>query len=201
MWDGPLGHLTWPLNPPNKKQKLKKRKTNKEGLGPSEGPSGHLTWPLNPPKKKQNQKKKNNERKTRKTTKYQKWAFQLSGKIFCFYFGGSKMSLFWQLGQKSAHPKHTINIGVLAKHFLIKTYASRNGYFWTKNKSRNSRYLFLLFSSLSTTKKHKKCWNPYYHSVLANTKRDISKFELKTWIWKKKCTLFLEKPYFYKIER
>ena len=50
---GPLGHLTWPLNPPKKKQKKqkppknkqrKKKKTtnkkqkpkNKEGLGPSE---------------------------------------------------------------------------------------------------------------------------------------------------------------------
>ena len=39
-WGLPSGHLTWPLNPKNKKLKNKKQKTkkitNKEGLGPSE---------------------------------------------------------------------------------------------------------------------------------------------------------------------
>ena len=38
-WGGPLGHLTWPLHPPNKnpqKKQEKHKKSNKEGLGPSE---------------------------------------------------------------------------------------------------------------------------------------------------------------------
>ena len=39
-WGGPLGHLTWPLNPPKKnkttKKNPKKKQKNKEGLGPSE---------------------------------------------------------------------------------------------------------------------------------------------------------------------
>ena len=41
-WGGPLGHLTWSLNPPKQKQnkkktnKKKQQKRNKEGLGPSE---------------------------------------------------------------------------------------------------------------------------------------------------------------------
>ena len=44
----------------------------------------------------------------------------------------SKISLFWQLGPKSAHQKNTIKIGVSANFFLENTYASRNGHCWTK---------------------------------------------------------------------
>ena len=70
------------------------------------GPSGHLTWPLNPPKETQ----KNKTKKTKKEKKLekkntQKWAFQLSVKIFFFFGWVSKISLFDNLAQKARTQK------------------------------------------------------------------------------------------------
>ena len=38
--------------------------------------------------------------------------------LFFLFWWVSKISSFWQLGPKSAHPKNTIKIGVSARHFL-----------------------------------------------------------------------------------
>ena len=152
--------MRWPFGPPhltlkpskkNKKLKTKKKK-----------------------KQKNKQKKENKGRKTKKHKNTKKRAFQLSVKIFFLFWWVSKISLFWQLGQKSAHPKNTIKIGVSATHFVENSSESRNGHFWTKKaKSRNSSYHFFLpFSSLTTTKNTKISWNPYFYSVLANLKKE-----------------------------
>ena len=150
-----------------------------------------MRWPFGPPHLTLKPSKKNTKQKKTKEIKMKKWkkikqrkksknhknapkrAFQLSV-IFSFFWRVSKISLFWRLGQKSAHPKNTIKIGVSATHFVESSSESRNGHFWTKKpKSRNSSYHFLLpFSSLTTTKNTKVSWNPYFYSVLANLKKE-----------------------------
>ena len=97
----------------------------------------HLT--LNPPQK------------TEKNKKNIKWAFQLS-----VIFGGCpKFPFLTTWPKKRAPQKHYKNWVFSKPFFLKKTYASRNGYFWTKKpKSRNSSYhLFCL--SLLFKQQHK----------------------------------------------
>ena len=147
-----------------------------------------MRWPFGPPhmtlkpskkKHKKQQKKKNKKRKKKqeKPKNTKKWAFQLSVKIFFFFGWVSKISLYWQLGPKSAHPKNTIKIGVSGPLFLENRCASRNGHFWTKKpKFINSSYHFFLpvFFSFNN-RKHKNCWNPHFYSVLAKQKKRIFK--------------------------
>ena len=152
--------MRWPFGPPHMTLKPSKRNTKKQQ------------------NKKKQKKDKKREKKQEKTKNTQKWAFQLSVKIFLFFGWVSKISLFWQLGPKSAHPKNTIKIGVSANFFLENTYASRNGHFWTKKTQIHKFQIifFCLFSSLSTTENTKNCWNTYFYSVLANQKKRIFKF-------------------------
>ena len=86
-----------------------------------------------------------------------------------------KISLFWQLGPKSAHTKNTIKIGVSATHFLENSFESRNGHFWT-NKAQIQKFqlsfFFCAFFFSNNNKKHKNSWNPYFYSVLAELKRE-----------------------------
>ena len=171
--------MRWPFGPPhltlkpskknkklNKKQKQQKNKYG-EFRAKWGGPSGHLTWPLNPPKKHKNKKTK----KTKKQGKITKNTHtNIPKKVlfnyqwnFSFVFVAVQNFPFWQLGQKSAHPKHTIKIVVSARVFLKSRYASRNGHFWTKNPNRNSSYhFFCLFSSLPTTKNTEMCYAPIF---------------------------------------
>ena len=165
-----------------KKQK-KKQKRNKEGLGPSEV-ALRATSP-DPLQKKQ--KTKNKKQKTKKTKEIKKRkkekqekkqtkgknpkntkipkkrAFQLSV-FFFFFWWVSKISLFWQLGQKSAHPKNTIKIGVSATHFVENSSESRNGHFWTK-KSQIQKFqlsFFFAFFFSYNNKNTKVSWDPYF---------------------------------------
>ena len=148
--------------------------------------------------KKQNKKKTKKdkkEKKQEKTKNTQKWAFQLSVKVFFFFGWVSKISLFWQLGPKSAHPKNTIKIGVSANFFFGKHICVTKRPFLDQ-KNLNSWIpviiFFCLFSSLSTTENTTKCWNPYFYSVLTNQKREFSNVILKTLKIEKPnfCTLF-----------
>ena len=153
--------MRWPFGPPHltlKPSKKKKTKKTKEI------------------KMKKNEKKENKGKKPKKHKNAKKRAFQLSV-IFFFFWWVSKISLFWQLGQKSAHPKNTIKIGVSATHFVENSSESRNGHFWTKKTQIQKFQLsfFLPFSSLTTTKNTKVSRNPYFYSVLANLKKRIFK--------------------------
>ena len=142
------------------------------------GPSGHLTWPSNPPKKTKTKTKKNNKHQKlpKSSTKKTKKNKNTPNELFNyqpFWGGGPKIHFLKTWPKKRAPPKHYKN-RVSAHQFLKNRYASRNGHFWTKNKSRNSSYLFCLSSSLLTTK-HKtlpKIKIKLFYSVLANIKRE-----------------------------
>ena len=137
------------------KRNTKKTKQKKQGglRAKWDGPSGHLTWPLN--------LKKNHK----KNKKYQKWAFQLSGKLFCFYFGGVPNFPFlttWQ--KKNAHPKNTIKNRGFSKPFFDKNIVSWNGHFEQKTNPEIPIIIFLFFSPFD--KKHKTLLlNPLFYSV------------------------------------
>ena len=109
-------------------------------------------------KQKKKKKKKKKRKQQEKTKNTQKWAFQLSVNIFFFFGWVSKISLFWQLGPKSAHPENTIKIGVSGPFFLESRCASRNGHFWTKKTKIHKFQLsfffacFLLFQQQKTPK-------------------------------------------------
>ena len=106
-----------------RKGKNKKKTTkiiNKEGLGPKD----HLTWALKPSKQKTKQnktktkkaKKKKETKKTKKKHKNTQKNFSIISQVFPFWWV-SKISFFWQLGKKSAHPQNTIKIGVSETHY------------------------------------------------------------------------------------
>ena len=132
--------------------------------------------------------KTNKNRKSKKTTKYQKKLFSYQSKFSFFGGGCPKIPFFDNLAQKARTQKNTIKIGVSARHFWKNSYASRNGHFWTK-KSQIQKFqlsFFCLFSSLSTTTNINICWKPYFYSVLVNLKKRI--FKKWTWnreIWRK----------------
>ena len=112
-----------------------------------------------PPKK--NKKRKKKQENTKNT---QKWAFQLSVKIFFFFGWVSKISLFWQLGPKSAHPKNTIKIGVSGPFFWKADVRHETAIFGPKKpKFINSSYLFFLPVSFSfNNAKHKSLLKPLF---------------------------------------
>ena len=199
--------MRWPFGPPhltlkpskkNKKTKKKQKQKNKEGLGPSEVALwGHLTWPLNPPNKnktktkqnKQNKKttKNNKKRKTKKekvkNTKIpKKELFSYQSKFSFFLTGYPKIAFFDTLAQKTRTQKPYKNRG-FRLFFLERSYASRNGHFWTKKTQIHKfqlSFFFLPFFSFSKTKNTKICWNPYFYSVLANLKKEnFPKINLK----------------------
>ena len=98
-----LGHLTWPLNPPKKqpkKNKTKKTKTNKE--------PPRLTLKHS---KKNKKRKKKGKQKQEKPKNTQKWAFQLSVKIFLFWGGVQNFPFLTTWPKKRAPPKHYKNRG------------------------------------------------------------------------------------------
>ena len=105
----------------------------------------------------------------------------MSVKILVFWWV-SKMSLFWQLGPKSTHPKNTIKIGVSARHFLKSRCASRNGHFWTKKnpKPEIPIIIFLAYSFLFQQENIKIGWTPIFKCFSKPQKREFSNFKLKT---------------------
>ena len=139
--------MRWPFGPPHmtlkpskKTQKKKKTKTKHKKTKQT---------------KKQKKKKKKQKKKQENTKNTQKWAFQLSVKIFFFFGWVSKISLFWQLGPKSAHPKNTIKIGVSGPFFLKSRCASRNGHFWTQKSQIHKFQLSFFFACFLLFQQHK----------------------------------------------
>ena len=115
--------MRWPEGPPHMTLKPSKKK--------------HKKKQQNKKKQKKQKKEKKKEKKTRKSKKKLKNELFSYQKKFFLFGWVSKISLFGQLGPKSAHPKNTIKIGVSGPFFLESRYASRNGHFWTK-KNQNS---------------------------------------------------------------
>ena len=118
-------------------------------------------------------------------------------KIFFFFVWVSKISLFWQLGPKSAHPKNTIKIGVSANFFLENTYASRNAIFGPKKLNFiNSSYHFFLpvFFSLNN-RKHKQMLKPLFLECFSKPKKENFQI-LYLKHWKLKSPIFA--PFFWK---
>ena len=100
-----------------------------------------MRWPLRPPhltlKPSKTRKKRG---KTRTNKKYSKMSFSAISQNFPFWVGVQNFPFLTTWPKKRAPPKHH-KIGVSANFVLKKTYASRNGLFWTKKtKSRNSSY-------------------------------------------------------------
>ena len=131
-----------------------------------------MRWPFGPPhmtlknkKKQQNQKKKRKkkkQKKTRKNQKYSKMSFSVISENFLFFGWMSKISLFLQLGPKSAHTKNTIKIGVSGPLFWKAVVCHETAVFGPKKpKFINSSYHFFLpvFFSFNNTK-HKKVLKP-----------------------------------------
>ena len=156
--------MRWPFGPPHLTLKPSKKNTKKT-------PKTKQTK-----KKTKKTKKKRSPKKNSENTK--KNAFQLSVKFFHFFGWLFKISLFWHLGPKSAHPQNTIKIGVSGPFFFEEQLCVTKRPFLDRKKPNPDIpviIFFLPFSSLTTTKNTKVSWNPYFYSVLANLKREFSK--------------------------
>ena len=132
--------MRWPFGPPHltlkqkQKTKHKKQKTKNKKQKTKKAKE-----------KTKTQKNIIKTRKTSKTPKYPKRSFSVISQSFLFWWG-SKISLLWQLGQKSAHPKNAIKLGLQQSIFWEKRCAWQNGHFWTKKpKTKDSSYQFFLF--------------------------------------------------------
>ena len=186
--------MRWP------KQKLI---TNKECLGLQ----GQVRWPFGPPhltlKPSQQNTKNKTKENTKKNQKYKKKTkngcqSKLKKKYiyiyvffyWCIFWWGSKSSLFWQLDQKSVHPKNILEIWGFSKAFIRKAdMRHETAIFGQKTKSRNSSYHFLPFFSFN--KEHKIVLKPLFYSALANHRRYLSNFKLKTETFGKNLFLHL----------
>ena len=127
-----------------------------------------------------------------------KMSFSVISENFLFFGWVSKISLFWQLGPKSAHPKNTMKIRVSGPFFLKSRCASRNGHFWTKKSKIHKFQLSFFFASFllfQQQKTQKIAETPYFYSVLANLKKEnFQNLNLKH--WKLKNPIFA--PFFWK---
>ena len=182
-----------------KPKKPKETKNQKGGFRAKwGGPLGHLTWPLNHPKK--DPKKKIKKKKPQKQKILNNELFSYQWKFLLFWWV-SKISFFWQLGQKSAHPKkHYKNRG-FSNPFFGKQFCVTKRPFLDKKPNPEIPViiffcLFLLFRR-QKTQKLAESRNPHFYSVLANQKREFSKFKLKTQKIEKPifCTLFWKRPF------
>ena len=179
---GPLGHLTWPLNPPKKqKQKSKPRKqTNRKLISRVKG---QVRWPFGPPHLTLKPSKKNKTgKKTKSNKNAKKVVFQLSVHFF-FFSRVSKTSLFLTTWPKKRAPQHTIKIGVSATHFL-KTVVSFTKPPFLDQKTQNQKFQLSVFVCLFfsfNNKKRKNALKPLFYSVFASKpkKRQFQKLTLK----------------------
>ena len=152
-----------------------------------------MRWPFGPPHlktlpkketkrhkkktKKTNKKKPKKETKTKKTQKYQKKSFSVISQNFLFFGGVQKLPFLTTWPRKRAPPKHYKNRGFSTPIFEKQLCVTKRPFLDKKNQIHKFQlsFFFLPFSSLSTTKNTKICWNPYFYSVLANLKREFSK--------------------------
>ena len=158
-----------------------------------------MRWPFGPPhltlkpspkniKRKQKQKKKKEKRnpsgqENKKTQKHKntpkKKSFSVISQFFFCFWWVSKISLFWQLGQKNAHPKkHYKNRGFSKAFFEKQICVTKRPFLDKKSqiqKFQLSFFFFCLFLLFQQQKNTKISWNPYFYSVLANLKKIIFK--------------------------
>ena len=175
--------MRWPFGPPHMTLKPSKKNTTKKTT-------------------KIKNKKEKNKKKQEKTKNTQKWAFQLSVKIFFFFGWVSKISLFWQLGPKSAHTKNTIKI-VVSRPFFWKAVVRHETAIFGPKKANfiNSSYHFFL-PIFQQHKTQKIAETPIFYSVLANLKKEIfQNLNLKHWKLKNPilAPFFLKKAIFRKL--
>ena len=106
--------MRWPFGPPHMTLKPSKRNTKKTT------------------KQKKTKKDKKREKKTRKNKKHSKMSFSVISENFpLFWVGVQNFPFLTTWPKKRAPKKHYKNRG-FSKLFLVNTYASRNGHFWTK---------------------------------------------------------------------
>ena len=145
--------MRWPFGPPHltlkpsKKNKTKKTKKNK-----------------NKKQHKKNKKKRKTKKEKEKNTKIQKKElFSYQSNFSFFWQGIQKLPFFDTLAQKTRTQKHYKNRG-FSLFFLERSYASRNGHFWTKKTQIQKfqlSFFFLPFFSFKN-KKHKNLLKPRF---------------------------------------
>ena len=141
-WGGPLGHLTWPLNP--QKNKTKKQK-----------------------KTKQKTTKKSKKRKTKKekvkNTKTPKKSFSVLSQNFLFLTGYPKIACFDTLAQKTRTQKHYKNRG-FSLFFWKKVMRHETAIFGQKNPNSEIPVIiyFLAFFLFQKQKTQKSAETPIF---------------------------------------
>ena len=143
-------------------------------------------------KNKENKKKKTKkkqENKKHKNTK-KKMSFLV---ISQFFLVGVQNFLFWQLGQKSAHPKNTIQIGVSARHFWKTDMRHETAIFGQKIPNPEISVIIFFAFFFSFNNKTQNLAETLFDSVWTN--RKIQNLNLKHRTSKKK-TIFA--PFFWK---
>ena len=139
-------------------------------------------------KKQKRQKKRKNKKKPKNT---QKWAFQLSVKIFLFFWVGVQNFPFLTTWPKKRAPKkHYKNRGF--SNFFLETHMRHETAIFGPKKPKfiNSSYHFFCLFSTENTKNAETL----FYSVLASPKRDFQILYLKH--WKLKNPIFA--PFFWK---
>ena len=146
--------MRWPFGPPHltlKPSKKNKTKKNKKKT-----------------KQKTTQKNKKKEKprkKKKKTQKYQKKSFSVISQNFLFFWQGIQKLPFLTPWPRKRAPKNTIKIGVSACFFLERSYASRNGHFWTKKTQIHKfqlSFFFLPFFLFQKQKTQKSAETPIF---------------------------------------
>ena len=152
--------MRWPFKPPHMTLKPSKRNTKNN-------------------KTKKNKKGQKREKKTRKNKKYSKMSFSVISENFpLFWVGVQNFPFLTTWPKKRAPKKHYKNRGFSQLFFGKHICVTKRPFLDQKNLHSQIPIIifFCLFSSLSTTENTKKCWNPYFYSVLANQKKIIFKF-------------------------
>ena len=152
--------MRWPFGPPhltlkpstktkNKKQNTKKNKNKKKQPTP----------PPPPPQKKTKKKRRNKEPKKRKTAKIPKKSFSVISHFFPFLVGVHNFLFLTPWPKKHTPKQHYKNRG-FSKFFLEKQMCvTKRPFFGQKTQIQKFQlsFLFLPFSSLSTTKNTNIC--------------------------------------------
>ena len=148
--------MRWPFGPPHLTLKPSKQKQNKNKTKTKQNKQNKKTT-------KNNKKRKNKKEKVKNTRIPKKELFSYQSKFSFFLTGYPKIAFFDTLAQKTRTQKHYKNRN-FRLFILERSYASRNGHFWTK-KTQIHKFQLSFFSclfSFSKTKKHKNLLKPLF---------------------------------------
>ena len=100
----------------------------------------------------------------------------------CFFvFGGCpKFPFFDNLAKKRAPKKHYKNRGLSKAFFEKQICVTKRQFLDKKSQIQLFQLSFFLPIFFLFQQQNKKSWNPLFYTVLANLKREFSKFKLKT---------------------